>query len=40
MEHTLFDKTQALPKGMNKDMWVISTLSQIFKRGFLTLFFK
>ena len=30
------NKTQALTRSMNMDIWVIGTLNEIFKRGFST----
>ena len=38
-ENTPSNKTQALTKGMNTDIWVIVTLNQLFKRGSYTQFF-
>ena len=35
-ENSPSNKTQALTKNMNMDIWVIGTLNQIFKRGFST----
>ena len=34
MENTLSNKTQALTKSMNMDIWVIGILNQIFKEVF------
>ena len=35
-ENTSSNKTQALPKGMNVDIWVTGTLNQLFTRGSYT----
>ena len=34
MENTLSNKTQALTKSMNMNIWINGILNQIFKRGF------
>ena len=36
-ENTHSNKTQPLTKSMNKDIWVIGTMKQLFVRGSYTL---
>ena len=35
-ENALTNKTQALTKSMNMDIWVLSILNQLFIRGYYT----